>query len=222
MQISNNNNQTNFGAKMIFIDKGKCFSLKQKLQLKNLAKNIGDSSDIFYVGTRKYDNINYIGQGNHFHKKDMQILSSIHGVNNEHRITHNSVQQKVEKDTSTDFYDLSKRKRWKNFNSTMFEYLKTFLTSFNESVQKNTSTETLKTPKEIRKTFKKDVAEFTSLKRTYYKETLLDKIEKLFSKNTNNTDKKVKSSNEESDFKLFREPEPQPYSDTNSWIFRNP
>ena len=85
MQITNNNNTSQtFGAKLIFVDKGKCFSLKQKSQLKQLAKKIGDNSDRFYIGTRKYDNVGIYNSDLHFWRKDMQILSSVKGVNREH------------------------------------------------------------------------------------------------------------------------------------------
>lgn len=81
MQITNNNNTSpTFGAKLIFVDKGKCFSLKQKFQLKQLAKKIGDNSDRFYIGTRKYDNVGIYNSDLHFWRKDMQILSSVKGV----------------------------------------------------------------------------------------------------------------------------------------------
>lgn len=200
MQISNNDNRTAFGARLVFKDKGNCFSLRQKFQLKSLAKRIGDSSDCFYVGTRRYDNVSIFGDEPHFYKKDMQILSSVGGVNREYRVLHNSIQQKVENDTMTDFYDLSKSKRWKKFNTNMFEYLKTFLTTFKEP---SATPEFVMSLKSIRKRFKKEVSEFTSLKRTYYKETTRDKIAKLFPRDTNKTVKKEKSNSDWSDFQLF-------------------
>lgn len=66
MQISNNNNNQSFGAKIIFKDKGNCLSLKQKFQLKSIAKDIGNSSDRLYIGTRKYDNISVYDSNMHF------------------------------------------------------------------------------------------------------------------------------------------------------------
>lgn len=176
MQITNNNNTSpTFGAKLIFVDKGKCFSLKQKFQLKQLAKKIGDNSDRFYIGTRKYDDVGIYNSDLHFWRKDMQILSSVKGVNREHCLQHKVVQHCVEKETSTYFYEMPKKEQWKIFDAKMFEYLKKFLTDFKEPASKNAKFDE-KARTETYKAFKEDVSEFTSFKRNYHKKTLKEKI----------------------------------------------
>ena len=127
MQISNHNNNPNFGAKIAFRDKGNCLSLRQKFQLRSIAKGIGNNSDRLYIGTRKYDNISVYDSNMHFQRKDMQILSNINNKNREHMFSHKNIQNKVEKDTSNYFYDLPQKERWNRFNNKMFEQLKDFL-----------------------------------------------------------------------------------------------
>ncbi len=187
MQISNHDNNPNFGAKIVFRDKGNCLSLKQKFQLKSIAKDIGNSSDRLYIGTRKYDNISVYDSNMHFQRKDMQILSNINNKNREYRISHKDVQYKVEKDTSNYFYDLPKKERWNRFNNKMFEQLKAVLKNLKVSQSEKSLIDSGKTQKESRKILKQEVKEFTDLKHTYYKKPLLQKIKNTFLNNIENS-----------------------------------
>lgn len=192
MQISNNNNNQSFGAKIIFKDKGNCFSLRQKFQLKSIAKGIGNSSDRLYIGTRKYDNISVYDSNMHFQRKDMQILSNINNKNREHMFSHKNIQYKVEKDTSKYFYDLPKKERWNRFNNKMFVQLKDFLNDLKTVQSEKSLIDSGKTQKESRKILRQEVKEFTDLKRTYYKKPLTQKIKDLFTNNKKIVDEKPK------------------------------
>ena len=173
MQISNHDNNPNFGAKIVFRDKGNCLSLKQKFQLKSIAKGIGNSSDRLYIGTRKYDNISVYDSNMHFQRKDMQILSNINNKNREHMFSHKNIQNKVEKDTSKYFYDLPKKERWNRFNNKMFVQLKDFLKDLKTVQSEKSLIDSGKTQKESRKILKQEAKEFTDLKHTYYKKPLI-------------------------------------------------
>lgn len=192
MQISNNNNQPHFGAKIIFLDKGNCLSLRQKIQLKSIAKGIGNSSDRLYIGTRMYDNISVYDSNMHFQRKDMQILSNINNKNREHMFSHKNIQYKVEKDTSTYFYDLPKKERWNRFNNKIFEQLKDFLNDIKNMQSEKSLIDSGKTQKESRKILKQESKEFTDLKHTYYKKPLTQKIKDLFVGNKKVGDEKQK------------------------------
>ena len=192
MQISNNNNNQSFGAKIIFKDKGNCFSLRQKFQLKSIAKGIGNSSDRLYIGTRKYDNISVYDSNMHFQRKDLQILSNINNKNREYMFSHKNIQNKVEKDTSKYFYDLSKKERWNRFNNKMFVQLKDFLKDLKTVQSEKSLIDSGKTQKESRKILRQEVKEFTDLKRTYYKKPLTQKIKDLFTNNKKIVDEKPK------------------------------
>ena len=192
MQISNNNNNQSFGAKIVFKDKGNCFSLRQKFQLKSIAKGIGNSSDRLYIGTRKYDNISVYDSNMHFQRKDLQILSNINNKNREHMFSHKNIQYKVEKDTSKYFYDLPKKERWNRFNNKMFVQLKDFLKDLKTVQSEKSLIDSGKTQKESRKILRQEVKEFTDLKRTYYKKPLTQKIKDLFTNNKKIVDEKPK------------------------------
>lgn len=179
MQVSINNNQPAFGAKIVFMDKGKCFSLRQKHQLKTLADRIGDSADRFYVGTRKYDNISAYDYQTHFLRKDMQVLSTVNGVNHDYRWMHREVQDEIEQETSKYFYDLPKKERWKRFDKKLFEGLREFLETFNETVSGVSSRRGGETRKETRKMFRKEVSEFSKLKRTHPRMTFKQWVNNL-------------------------------------------
>lgn len=192
MQISNNNNNQSFGAKIVFKDKGNCFSLRQKFQLKSIAKGIGNSSDRLYIGTRKYDNISVYDSNMHFQRKDLQILSNINNKNREYMFSHKNIQYKVEKDTSKHFYDLPKKERWNRFNNKMFVQLKDFLKDLKTVQSEKSLIDSGKTQKESRKILRQEVKEFTDLKRTYYKKPLTQKIKDLFTNNKKIVDEKPK------------------------------
>ena len=192
MQISNNNNNQSFGAKIVFKDKGNCFSLRQKFQLKSIAKGIGNSSDRLYIGTRKYDNISVYDSNMHFQRKDLQILSNINNKNREYMFSHKNIQYKVEKDTSKYFYDLPKKERWNRFNNKMFVQLKDFLKDLKTVQSEKSLIDSGKTQKESRKILKQEVKEFTDLKHTYYKKPLTQKIKDLFTNNKKIVDEKPK------------------------------
>lgn len=192
MQISNNNNNQSFGAKIIFRDKGNCFSLRQKIQLKFIAKGIGNSSDRLYIGTRKYDNISVYDFNMHFQRKDLQILSNINNKNREHVFSHKNIQYKVEKDTSENFYDLPKKERWNRFNNKMFEQLKDFLKDLKTVQSEKSLIDSGKTQKESREILKQEAKEFTDLKRTYYKKPLIQKIKEFFKNNKKTVEEKPK------------------------------
>lgn len=192
MQISNNNNNQSFGAKIIFKDKGNCFSLRQKFQLKSIAKGIGNSSDRLYIGTRKYDNISVYDSNMHFQRKDLQILSNINNKNREYMFSHKNIQYKVEKDTSKYFYDLPKKERWNRFNNKMFVQLKDFLKDLKTVQSEKSLIDSGKTQKESRKILKQEAKEFTDLKHTYYKKPLTQKIKDLFTNNKKIVDEKPK------------------------------
>lgn len=192
MQISNNNNNQSFGAKIIFKDKGNCFSLRQKFQLKSIAKGIGNSSDRLYIGTRKYDNISVYDSNMHFQRKDLQILSNINNKNREYMFSHKNIQYKVEKDTSKYFYDLPKKERWNRFNNKMFEQAKDFLNDIKNTQSEKSLIDSGKTQKESRKILRQEVKEFTDLKRTYYKKPLTQKIKDLFADNKKTVEEKPK------------------------------
>ena len=192
MQISNNNNNQSFGAKIIFKDKGNCFSLRQKFQLKSIAKGLGNSSDRLYIGTRKYDNISVYDSNMHFQRKDLQILSNINNKNREYMFSHKNIQYKVEKDTSKYFYDLPKKERWNRFNNKMFVQLKDFLKDLKTVQSEKSLIDSGKTQKESRKILKQEAKEFTDLKHTYYKKPLTQKIKDLFADNKKIVDEKPK------------------------------
>ena len=192
MQISNHDNNPNFGAKIVFRDKGNCLSLKQKFQLKSIAKGIGNSSDRLYIGTRKYDNISVYDSNMHFQRKDMQILSNINNKNREHIFSHKNIQYKVEKDTSKYFYDLPKKERWNRFNNKMFVQLKDFLKDIKNTQSEKSLIDSGKTQKESRKILKQEAKEFTDLKHTYYKKPLTQKIKDLFADNKKTVEEKPK------------------------------
>lgn len=192
MQISSHDNNPNFGAKIVFRDKGNCLSLKQKFQLKSIAKGIGNSSDRLYIGTRKYDNISVYDSNMHFQRKDMQILSNINNKNREHMFSHKNIQYKVEKDTSKYFYDLPKKERWNRFNNKMFEQAKYFLNDIKNTQSEKSLIDSGKTQKESRKILKQEAKEFTDLKHTYYKKPLTQKIKDLFTNNKKIVDEKPK------------------------------
>lgn len=192
MQISNHDNNPNFGAKIVFRDKGNCLSLKQKFQLKSIAKGIGNSSDRLYIGTRKYDNISVYDSNMHFQRKDLQILSNINNKNREYMFSHKNIQYKVEKDTSKHFYDLPKKERWNRFNNKMFVQLKDFLKDLKTVQSEKSLIDSGKTQKESRKILRQEVKEFTDLKRTYYKKPLTKKIKDLFTNNKKIVDEKPK------------------------------
>lgn len=192
MQISNHDNNPNFGAKIVFRDKGNCLSLKQKFQLKSIAKGIGNSSDRLYIGTRKYDNISVYDSNMHFQRKDMQILSNINNKNREHIFSHKNIQNKVEKDTSKYFYDLPKKERWNRFNNKMFEQVKVFLSDIKNTQSEKSLIDSGKTRKESRKILKQEAKEFTDLKHTYYKKPLTQKIKDLFADNKKAVEEKPK------------------------------
>lgn len=192
MQISNHDNNPKFGAKIVFRDKGNCLSLKQKFQLKSIAKGIGNSSDRLYIGTRKYDNISVYDSNMHFQRKDMQILSNINNKNREHMFSHKNIQNKVEKDTSKYFYDLPKKERWNRFNNKMFEQAKDFLNDIKNTQSEKSLIDSGKTQKESRKILKQEAKEFTDLKHTYYKKPLIQKIKDLFADNKKTVEEKPK------------------------------
>lgn len=192
MQISSHDNNPKFGAKIVFRDKGNCFSLKQKFQLKSIAKGIGNSSDRLYLGTRKYDNISVYDSNMHFQRKDMQILSNINNKNREHMFSHKNIQYKVEKDTSKYFYDLPKKERWNRFNNKMFEQAKDFLKDLKTVQSEKSLIDSGKTQKESRKILKQEAKEFTDLKHTYYKKPLTQKIKDLFADNKKTVEEKPK------------------------------
>lgn len=192
MQISSHDNNPKFGAKIVFRDKGNCFSLKQKFQLKSIAKGIGNSSDRLYIGTRKYDNISVYDSNMHFQRKDMQILSNINNKNREHMFSHKNIQNKVEKDTSKYFYDLPKKERWNRFNNKMFVQLKDFLKDLKTVQSEKSLIDSGKTQKESRKILKQEAKEFTDLKHTYYKKPLTQKIKDLFADNKKTVEEKPK------------------------------
>ena len=192
MQISNNNNNQSFGAKIVFKDKGNCFSLRQKFQLKSIAKGIGNSSDRLYIGTRKYDNISVYDSNMHFQRKDLQILSNINNKNREYMFSHKNIQYKVEKDTSKYFYDLPKKERWNRFNNKMFVQLKDFLKDLKTVQSEKSLIDSGKTQKESRKILKQEAKEFTDLKHTYYKKPLTQKIKDLFADNKKTVEEKPK------------------------------
>lgn len=192
MQISNHDNNPNFGAKIVFRDKGNCLSLRQKFQLKSIAKGIGNSSDRLYIGTRKYDNISVYDSNMHFQRKDLQILSNINNKNREYMFSHKNIQYKVEKDTSKYFYDLPKKERWNRFNNKMFEQAKDFLNDIKNTQSEKSLIDSGKTQKESRKILRQEVKEFTDLKRTYYKKPLTQKIKDLFTNNKKIVDEKPK------------------------------
>lgn len=192
MQISSHDNNPKFGAKIVFKDKGNCFSLRQKFQLKSIAKGIGNSSDRLYIGTRKYDNISVYDSNMHFQRKDLQILSNINNKNREYMFSHKNIQYKVEKDTSKYFYDLPKKERWNRFNNKMFAQLKDFLKDLNTVQSEKSLIDSGKTKKESRKILRQEVKEFTDLKRTYYKKPLTQKIKDLFTNNKKIVDEKPK------------------------------
>lgn len=192
MQISSHDNNPKFGAKIVFRDKGNCLSLKQKFQLKSIAKGIGNSSDRLYIGTRKYDNISVYDSNMHFQRKDMQILSNINNKNREYMFSHKNIQYKVEKDTSKDFYDLPKKERWNRFNNKMFEQAKDFLKDLKTVQSEKSLIDSGKTQKESRKILKQEAKEFTDLKHTYYKKPLTQKIKDLFADNKKVVEEKPK------------------------------
>lgn len=192
MQISSHDNNPKFGAKIVFRDKGNCLSLKQKFQLKSIAKGIGNSSDRLYIGTRKYDNISVYDSNMHFQRKDLQILSNINNKNREYMFSHKNIQYKVEKDTSKHFYDLPKKERWNRFNNKMFEQAKDFLNDIKNTQSEKSLIDSGKTQKESRKILRQEVKEFTDLKRTYYKKPLTQKIKDLFTNNKKIVDEKPK------------------------------
>lgn len=192
MQISSHDNNPKFGAKIVFRDKGNCLSLKQKFQLKSIAKDIGNSSDRLYLGTRKYDNISVYDSNMHFQRKDMQILSNINNKNREHMFSHKNIQYKVEKDTSKYFYDLPKKERWNRFNNKMFEQAKDFLNDIKNTQSEKSLIDSGKTQKESRKILKQEAKEFTDLKHTYYKKPLTQKIKDLFADNKKTVEEKPK------------------------------
>lgn len=192
MQISSHDNNPKFGAKIVFRDKGNCLSLKQKFQLKSIAKGIGNSSDRLYIGTRKYDNISVYDSNMHFQRKDMQILSNINNKNREHMFSHKNIQNKVEKDTSKYFYDLPKKERWNRFNNKMFEQAKDFLNDIKNTQSEKSLIDSGKTQKESRKILKQEAKEFTDLKHTYYKKPLTQKIKDLFADNKKTVEEKPK------------------------------
>lgn len=192
MQISNHDNNPNFGAKIVFRDKGNCLSLRQKFQLKSIAKGIGNSSDRLYIGTRKYDNISVYDSNMHFQRKDLQILSNINNKNREYMFSHKNIQYKVEKDTSKYFYDLPKKERWNRFNNKMFEQAKDFLNDIKNTQSEKSLIDSGKTQKESRKILRQEVKEFTDLKRTYYKKPLTQKIKDLFADNKKTVEEKPK------------------------------
>lgn len=192
MQISSHDNNPKFGAKIVFRDKGNCLSLKQKFQLKSIAKGIGNSSDRLYIGTRKYDNISVYDSNMHFQRKDLQILSNINNKNREYMFSHKNIQYKVEKDTSKYFYDLPKKERWNRFNNKMFVQLKDFLKDLKTVQSEKSLIDSGKTQKESRKILRQEVKEFTDLKRTYYKKPLTQKIKDLFADNKKTVEEKPK------------------------------
>lgn len=192
MQISNHNNNPNFGAKIAFRDKGNCLSLRQKFQLRSIAKGIGNNSDRLYIGTRKYDNISVYDSNMHFQRKDMQILSNINNKNREHMFSHKNIQNKVEKDTSNYFYDLPQKERWNRFNNKMFEQLKDFLNNIKNAQTEKSLIDSGKTQKESRKILKQETKEFTDLKHTYYKKPLTQKIKEIFTNNKKAVEEKPK------------------------------
>ncbi len=192
MQISNHDNNPNFGAKIVFRDKGNCLSLRQKFQLKSIAKGIGNSSDRLYIGTRKYDNISVYDSNMHFQRKDLQILSNINNKNREYMFSHKNIQYKVEKDTSKYFYDLPKKERWNRFNNKMFVQLKDFLKDLKTVQSEKSLIDSGKTQKESRKILKQEAKEFTDLKHTYYKKPLTQKIKDLFADNKKTVEEKPK------------------------------
>lgn len=192
MQISSHDNNPKFGAKIVFRDKGNCFSLRQKFQLKSIAKGIGNSSDRLYIGTRKYDNISVYDSNMHFQRKDLQILSNINNKNREYMFSHKNIQYKVEKDTSKHFYDLPKKERWNRFNNKMFVQLKDFLKDLKTVQSEKSLIDSGKTQKESRKILRQEVKEFTDLKRTYYKKPLIQKIKDLFADNKKTVEEKPK------------------------------
>ena len=192
MQISSHDNNPKFGAKIVFKDKGNCFSLRQKFQLKSIAKGIGNSSDRLYIGTRKYDNISVYDSNMHFQRKDLQILSNINNKNREYMFSHKNIQYKVEKDTSKYFYDLPKKERWNRFNNKMFVQLKDFLKDLKTVQSEKSLIDSGKTQKESRKILKQEAKEFTDLKHTYYKKPLTQKIKDLFADNKKTVEEKPK------------------------------
>ena len=192
MQISSHDNNPKFGAKIVFRDKGNCLSLRQKFQLKSIAKGIGNSSDRLYIGTRKYDNISVYDSNMHFQRKDLQILSNINNKNREYMFSHKNIQYKVEKDTSKYFYDLPKKERWNRFNNKMFVQLKDFLKDLKTVQSEKSLIDSGKTQKESRKILKQEAKEFTDLKHTYYKKPLTQKIKDLFADNKKTVEEKPK------------------------------
>ena len=192
MQISSHDNNPKFGAKIVFRDKGNCLSLRQKFQLKSIAKGIGNSSDRLYIGTRKYDNISVYDSNMHFQRKDLQILSNINNKNREYMFSHKNIQYKVEKDTSKHFYDLPKKERWNRFNNKMFVQLKDFLKDLKTVQSEKSLIDSGKTQKESRKILKQEAKEFTDLKHTYYKKPLTQKIKDLFADNKKTVEEKPK------------------------------
>lgn len=180
--INNLNNNVSFGAKIIFMDRGKCFSLRQKLKLKTIAKKIGNSTDRFYVGTRKYDNISIFDDQYHFQRKDVRVLSTITGFKNEFRNQHKEIQDIIEQETSTYFYDLPPKERWKKFNNKLFENFREYLESFNISNYKDENM-----GKVTRKILKQEVFNYSKLKRTYSKKSIWEKFKEFFSNDVEKT-----------------------------------
>jgi arsenate reductase-like glutaredoxin family protein len=70
-------NQTTFNARLSIKDGGKCLTSIQREELKQIAQKIGLDTDRIFIGTREYDNIDFISEENHFKRLEGIVLSLV-------------------------------------------------------------------------------------------------------------------------------------------------
>lgn len=167
----------NFGASLRIFDAGKCFSHKQKAVLKSAAKKIGTRNDSIYISTRKYDSNELLG-GSYISRKDLKFVAITNdGILDTH-YSFSDVLNLMTKKTSLKHWNI-KEKGFENlFHNTLYEQVIKTLEHFND-FSKNQKIN-VKEKSQYKNSIKKDIKEFTNLKRTYIKQNIFDKIKNFF------------------------------------------
>lgn len=165
-----------FGARTFFIDKAGCFSSKQKRVLKSIAENIGEKKDFLYISTCKYDNNNTLDM-DIIPRRDMRVFACVNGQIRHFEIDHNDVQNAVEHRTLEFFDEIPEKLRWKLFSEELFNRLSEYLKySLSKPLRINAPKED---PKYVRSILKRDAKEYSSIKRTFHKDNVFDKLRKF-------------------------------------------
>lgn len=163
-KIQNNNQKTNFCAKLTIKDSGNCFTKKQKRELTKLSDAIGTDNDRIFVGTRSYKTkfIDDLGEEHTGNKKDAVILALI-GNSEKHIIIPNKLIQKI----------LNINPSNDSSNNILYKYIVKNFNALSE-LSKDSGSEIIS--KNKIKEMKAALKEFCSLKHTYHKDSFLQKM----------------------------------------------